>query len=68
MKKNELKTAREKDSKVLREELSKFRHEAALTRVEISAGQEKNLKKSKLLRKKISQYMTLLKEKENKEK
>ena len=64
MKKNELISLRKKDLVELRSLLEQRRTEAAESFAKIKAGQEKNLKKSKNLKREIAQIMTITREKE----
>ncbi|MBI4157687.1 50S ribosomal protein L29 [Candidatus Woesebacteria bacterium] len=64
MKKNDLKNLRTKKTKELRDTISKKKLEIAKILAKISAGQEKNLKKAKNLKKELAQTMTVIKEME----
>jgi ribosomal protein L29 len=64
MKKKDLKGLRTKTSKELLKLVEKKSLEYAKVRAEMKAGQEKNLKKVKLIRRDLSQLLTIMKEKE----
>lgn len=64
MKKKDLKSLRTKDIKELKKMVETKRSEAANSHVKRLAGQEKNLKKVKNLRREIAQLLTIIKEKE----
>ena len=64
MKKKDLSGTRSKTSKELTKLVEKKSLEYAKVRAAIKAGQEKNLKKVKLIRHEISQILTVIKEKE----
>jgi ribosomal protein L29 len=64
MKKKDLSGIRSKTSKELYKLVEKKSLEYAKVRAAIKAGQEKNLKKVKLIRHDISQILTVIKEKE----
>ena len=64
MKKTELKNLRAKKADQLKETVSKKKLEIAKVLAKISAGQEKNLKKGRNLRKELAQTLTLIKEME----
>ena len=64
MKKTDLKNLRAKKVKELKDTVSKKKLEIAKILAKISAGQEKNLKKAKNLKKELAQTMTVIKEME----
>ncbi|MGB6838750.1 MAG: 50S ribosomal protein L29 [Microgenomates group bacterium] len=64
MKKKELQELRVKKIAELRKLLSKKKKEAEVTYGKIKAGQEKNLKKAKNLKRDIAQILTLIREKQ----
>jgi len=64
MKKKELKSIRAKEEKEIEKILDDKRKSASELYAKIKVGQEKNLKKVKMLRRDISQILTILKEKE----
>lgn len=68
MKKKELAKQREKSIKVLKSALEKKRRTLSETFVKTKAGQEKNIKKVKILKREIAQLLTIVKEKETEEK
>ena len=61
MKKKELKGYYTKKAEELQKELETLKLDFDKIRLNISSGREKNLKKAKILGKKISQIMTILK-------
>lgn len=64
MKKKDLSGIRNKTKKELMSLYDKKSLEVAVVRASIKAGQEKNLKKVKLIRHEVSQILTVLKEME----
>ena len=64
MKKNEIVSLRKKNLDELKSLLEQKRFEAAESFAKMKAGQEKNLKKTKNLKKVIAQIMTISREKE----
>lgn len=64
MKKKELQEIRNKKMAELEKLVSKKRQEVAVLQAKVKAGQEKNLKKAKNLRREIAQILTLIREKE----
>jgi ribosomal protein L29 len=64
MKKKDLQTARNKKVSELKKLVLKKRQEVEVLQAKVKAGQEKNLKKAKNLRKEIAQLLTLIREKE----
>jgi len=64
MKKKDLLDLRSKKTGELEKLLSKKRNELINTYVKIKAGQEKNLKKAKNIRRDIAQILTIIREKE----
>lgn len=64
MKKKELQELRIKKIAELRKLLSKKKKEAEVTYGKMKAGQEKNLKKAKNLKRDIAQILTLIREKQ----
>lgn len=64
MKKTDLKNLRAKKVKDLKDTVSKKKLEIAKVLAKISAGQEKNLRKAKNLKKDLVQTLTLIKEME----
>lgn len=64
MKKKELQELRIKKMAELRKLLSKRKKEADVTYGKMKAGQEKNLKKAKNLKRDIAQILTLIREKQ----
>lgn len=68
MKKNELSQAKSETLQELRKKLKEKKQELAKVRLEISTGKIKNKRASKNLRKDIAQLLTLIREKEIREK
>lgn len=68
MKKKDLKDYYLKKSTDLEKEVIRLRLDFAKTKLNISAGREKNLKKAKMIGKKIAQIMTVLRLKKTEEK
>jgi len=68
MKKKQLKDLTEKAQKEIEKELFKKKQSLLEAVVNTMVGQEKNVKKVKMLKKDIAQILTVLKEKEAKEK
>ncbi len=64
MKKKDLKSLRTKEKKEILKTLEKKRKSLSESWIKTKAGQEKNTKKVKMLRKDIAQILTILKEKE----
>lgn len=64
MKKKELTDLRNKKTNELEKLLSKKRNELINTYAKIKAGQEKNLKKAKNIRRDVAQILTIIREKE----
>ncbi len=64
MKKKDLTDLRNKKVSELEKLLSKKRNELINTYAKIKAGQEKNLKKAKNMRRDIAQILTIIREKE----
>ena len=64
MKKKQLKSIRAKEEKELKKILDDKRKSASELYAKMKVGQEKNLKKVKMLRRDISQILTILREKE----
>lgn len=64
MKKKDLTDLRNKKINELEKLLSKKRNELINTYAKIKAGQEKNLKKAKNIRRDIAQILTIIREKE----
>ena len=64
MKKKQLKSIRTKEEKEIKKILDDKRKSASELYAKMKVGQEKNLKKVKMLRRDISQILTILKEKE----
>ncbi len=64
MKKKDLTDLRNKKINELEKLLSKKRNELINTYAKIKAGQEKNLKKAKNMRRDIAQILTIIREKE----
>lgn len=60
MKKKDLKSYYLKKTTELENELSELRLDFAKTKLNIISGREKNLKKAKIIGKKIAQVMTIL--------
>lgn len=68
MKKKELKSLKQKTIKEIEKVLIKKRQSLLETIVKAKAGQEKNVKKVKMLKKDVAQILTILKQKQLKEK
>jgi len=64
MKKNDLQTVKAKEVDELKKMLLEKKKELKKVVVHMYAGSEKNLKKSKNLRREIAQILTIIKEKE----
>jgi ribosomal protein L29 len=64
MKKKDLTDLRNKKTNELEKLLSKKRNELINTYAKIKAGQEKNLKKAKNIRRDVAQILTIIREKE----
>jgi len=64
MKKKDLTDLRNKKINELEKLLSKKRNELINTYAKIKAGQEKNLKKAKNIRRDVAQILTIIREKE----
>ena len=64
MKKTELKNLRTKKVKELKDTVSKKKLEIAKILAKISAGQEKNLRKAKNLKKELAQTLAVIREME----
>lgn len=64
MKKKDLNTLKEKEIEVLRKLLTEKIAEAKKTTSEMYSGNEKNLKKVKMIRREIAQISTAIREKE----
>lgn len=64
MKKKDLTDLRNKEINELEKLLSKKRNELINTYAKIKAGQEKNLKKAKNIKRDIAQILTIIREKE----
>jgi ribosomal protein L29 len=64
MKKKDLTDLRNKKISELEKLLSKKRNELINTYAKIKAGQEKNLKKAKNIRRDVAQILTIIREKE----
>jgi ribosomal protein L29 len=64
MKKKELKSIRAKEEKEIKKILDDKRKSAVELYAKMKVGQEKNLRKVKMLRRDISQILTILREKE----
>ncbi len=64
MKKKDLKGLQAKEAGELRKLVSEKKEEVDITYTKVKAGQEKNLKKIKGLKKEIAQILTIIREKE----
>lgn len=64
MKKKDLVSLRKKDVKELKKMAEDKKNEALNAHVKMLAGQEKNLKKARNLRREVAQILTIVKEKE----
>lgn len=64
MKKKDLTDLRNKKTNELEKLLAKKRNELVNTYAKIKAGQEKNLKKAKNIRRDVAQILTIIREKE----
>ena len=64
MKKKQLKSIRAKEEKEIKKILDDKRKSASELYAKMKVGQEKNLRKVKMLRRDISQILTILREKE----
>ena len=62
MKKNDLATLRQKEVKDLEKMIKEKKIELAKTQVNRVAGKEKNVKKASILRREISQILTIVRE------
>lgn len=63
MKKKDLTDLRNKKTSELEKLLAKKRHELINANAKIKAGQEKNLKKAKNIRRDVAQILTIIREK-----
>lgn len=64
MRKKDLNAFRIKSLENLKEEIQQIKINIFKTKAEIKAGREKDLKKLRILRRKLAQLLTLVKEKE----
>lgn len=64
MKIKELGKIREKDVAVLQKEVVELAQQRDKALADMAAGKESNLKKAKLLKRDIAQYLTIIREKE----